>query len=272
MLWLTRSAAMGSGDAGRARWATDDRHSRRWHIRALARMLAGADVPTPAMAVVRSRARADSIGENIAALRAGLRGASAEERRLLRDLITQLTRAQREALQPCNRDALWRNEAITCSQLVRGPFFGGGSISSELPAALRAKPWSEYVSTTARFTYTPGLWRGPLLVLVDGNSASSTELLAAMLQDAGRATIIGAPTFGSGCGWDMPHEDLVLARSGATLTLPTCARFRRDGRNELDGVEPDVLVGFRTFDAPAQRVARLMARLPLAVETAVARR
>lgn len=40
-----------------------------------------------------------------------------------------------------------------------------------------------------------------------------------------------------------------------------------DGRNALDCIEPDVLVGFRAFDTARHRVARLLARLPAALAT-----
>lgn len=57
-----------------------------------------------------------------------------------------------------------------------------------------------------------------------------------------------------------------LLTSVATLLLPDWAQFRKDGHNELDGIEPDILVGFRTYDTPQQRVSRLLARLPAALE------
>ncbi len=63
----------------------------------------------------------------------------------------------------------------------------------------------------------------------------------------------------------MPREDMTLASSGATRVLPDCAQFRKGGRNALDWIEPDVLVGFRAFDTARQRVARLLARLPAAL-------
>lgn len=152
-----------------------------------------------------------------------------------------------------------------------GPFFAGGLVARDLPPAFATRPWAEYVSSTARFRYTPNLWRGPLLVLIDGDSASSTELFGAMLQDSGRAVLIGAPSFGAGCGWIRPRVDTVLKTSGGVLSMPNCARFRRDGRNELDGLQPDVLVGFRTYDSPKQRVERLLPRLPAALAGASVR-
>jgi hypothetical protein len=66
----------------------------------------------------------------------------------------------------------------------------------------------------------------------------------------------------------MPREDTVLRNSGGRLAIPDCARFRRDGRNEINGIEPDILIGFRQFDTPAQRVDRLARRLPAAVDAA----
>jgi hypothetical protein len=233
---------------------------------AVARMVGGADLPSPEVAFVRSPRRAANLAATQQVIRAGPPSATAADRAVIAALAPALAQASEAAAEPCDLSPLWHGKAAECSNLVRGPFFAGGLTATDRPGVTRAGPWAEAVSSTVRFSFTPYHWQKPVMVLVDQNSASSTELLAAMLQDSGKALVIGAPSQGSGCGWTMPREDVTLTNSGATLLMPDCARFRKDGRNELDGIEPDVLVGFRTYDTPQQRVSRLLARLPAALE------
>jgi hypothetical protein len=80
--------------------------------------------------------------------------------------------------------------------------------------------------------------------------------------------VAGAPSVGSGCGWTLPRQEIVLKNSGGRLLMPDCARLRRDGSNELDGIQPDLLIGFRRFDSQPQRVRRLEAALPQVIEQA----
>jgi len=232
---------------------------------AIARMLGGEELNAPAMAFVRNPQRRTALAEDLLALKPALVKARGAEAAFLNELIAGLTNAQEQAGEPCDLTGLWRGEKVQCTNLVRGPFYAGGMVSRELPAAYRTRPWATQASWTARFTTSSGIWKGPLMVLVDGNSASATELFAAMLQDAGRALIIGSPTRGSGCGWTLPQRPTVLKNSGAELAMPDCARFRRDGRNELDGIEPDELVAFRRTDSAKQRVERLSPKLRSAV-------
>jgi len=77
-----------------------------------------------------------------------------------------------------------------------------------------------------------------VVVLVDGGSASASEIVAAALQEYGRATIVGEPTFGKNTVqiWnDLPN--------GGGLRLTT-DRWFTPGHNSVapDGVQPDVLV------------------------------
>lgn len=233
---------------------------------AVARMVGGADLPAPEVAFVKSQRRAARLAATEQVIRAGPPSATAADRAMIARLSPALAQASSAAAEPCDLSPLWEGRNARCSNLVRGPFFAGGLTAIDPQGVTRTGAWAETLSSTVRFSFTPYRWEKPVLVLVDQNSASSTELLAAMLQDAGKALVIGAPSQGSGCGWTMPRDDVILSISGATLLLPDCARFRKDGRNELDGVEPDILVGFRSHDAPQQRVARLITRLPAALE------
>ena len=77
-----------------------------------------------------------------------------------------------------------------------------------------------------------------VVVLVDGGSASASEIVAAALQEYGRATILGQPTFGKNTVqiWnDLPN--------GGGLRLTT-DRWFTPGHNSVapDGIQPDVLV------------------------------
>lgn len=60
----------------------------------------------------------------------------------------------------------------------------------------------------------------------------------------------------------------MLKNSGGRQSLPDGLRLRADGSNEIGGVEPDVLVGFRNTDGAALKTKRLAPRLPEAVRRA----
>jgi hypothetical protein len=228
---------------------------------AIARMLGGEELNTPPMAFVRNADRRAALTEELKALKSSVGKARGAEAAFLSELIAGVTSAQVQAGEPCDLSALWRGAKVQCTNLVRGPFYAGGMVSRELPAAYRSRAWASQASATARFGAAAGIWKGPLVVLVDGRSASATELFAAMLQDAGRAVILGSPTRGSGCGWTLPRRPIELEHSRGELAMPDCARFRRDDRNELDGIEPDELVAFRRADSTRQRVERVTPKL-----------
>jgi C-terminal processing protease CtpA/Prc len=230
-----------------------------------ARMIGGGDLQAPRVARMAGEPLLADIKDDRALLRAALPGASAEDAALLRRLDSDLAQAEAQAQRTCDRSPLWRGERIGCTALVSGPFHAGGLLPGGLPGRQDGPDWVDPVDATVRHKYTPGSWKGPVLVLVDGDTASAAELFTAMLQDAGRARVIGAPSFGSGCGWMLPRRPVTLPHSGGRLLMPDCARFRRDGRNELDGVQPDFLVGLRTYDSARQRAERLRPKLDEAV-------
>lgn len=193
------------------------------------------------------------------------RGATRAE--LLRQAADLRARAA-EARRPCE-PGVPAADGKPCPLLIDAGY-GGGVWASADPAALADKAWGQSVFTPAKWTWREGVWSGPLIVLVDARSASASEEFAAMLQDNKAAVILGSPTLGAGCGHATSAGPLTLKNSGGRLFLPDCQRLRADGSNEIGGVEPDVLVGFRVTDGAALKARRLAPRLPEAVSRAVA--
>jgi len=79
----------------------------------------------------------------------------------------------------------------------------------------------------------------PLVVLVDGYSASASEVLTGALQDYGRATIAGARTFGKGS-----VNILRRLKDGSGIYITTARWLTPNGRLiEGEGLEPDYTLG-----------------------------
>jgi carboxyl-terminal processing protease len=78
----------------------------------------------------------------------------------------------------------------------------------------------------------------PMVALVNEYSASSAELVAGALQDQGRATLIGAQTFGKGS-----VQTIYELPGGAGMRLTTMRYYTPSGRSiQAEGIRPDVLV------------------------------
>jgi len=84
-----------------------------------------------------------------------------------------------------------------------------------------------------------------LVVLVDGYSASGSEVLAGALQDHGRATIAGTKTFGKGS-----VNILRQLKDGSGLYITTARWLTPDGRLiEGEGLYPDYELELEGDDA-----------------------
>jgi carboxyl-terminal processing protease len=84
-----------------------------------------------------------------------------------------------------------------------------------------------------------GHWDVPMAVLVNGMSASASEILAGALQDYGLATIVGEKTYGKGIVQTM----LPFRADGAGMQLTTATYYTPKGRSIHGvGIEPDLVV------------------------------
>jgi carboxyl-terminal processing protease len=76
----------------------------------------------------------------------------------------------------------------------------------------------------------------PVVVLVNENSASASEIVTGALQDRGRAEVVGETTFGKGV-----FQEIRRLSNGGALDITVGEYFTPDGRNlGGKGVEPDV--------------------------------
>jgi carboxyl-terminal processing protease len=92
----------------------------------------------------------------------------------------------------------------------------------------------------------------PLVVLVNGGSASASEIVSGALQDNGRALLIGEKTFGKGL-----VQSLQRLSDGSGLAVTIAKYFTPKGTdiNKL-GIKPDVEVKLKTKDVEAIRKDR----------------
>ena len=82
-------------------------------------------------------------------------------------------------------------------------------------------------------------WDVPMVVLVNGMSASASELFTAAMQDYDRATVVGTTTFGKGIVQNL----ITFAEDGAGMQLTTASYYSPNGRAiHKTGVVPDVIV------------------------------
>ena len=91
-----------------------------------------------------------------------------------------------------------------------------------------------------KYTATPNdyIKTAPLVVLVNGGSASASEIVAGALQDHGRAIIMGTKTFGKGS-----VQTILPINNGAALKITTARYYTPKDRSiQATGIIPDVVV------------------------------
>ena len=124
----------------------------------------------------------------------------------------------------------------------------GGLLDQAVSVSSAFMTRGEVVSTrgrtaeeTQRFTARGGdITKGkPLVVLINGGSASASEIVAGALRDHKRATLIGTRTFGKGS----VQTIIPLGAGNGALALTTARYFTPSGRSiQAQGIAPDVEV------------------------------
>ena len=131
----------------------------------------------------------------------------------------------------------WLHEAI----LTAGVFLP----RDQLVLIERLKDGTERTFETTEQPVAPDI---PMVVLVDGGSASASEIVAGALQDHQRAVLIGEKTFGKG-SVQLPHE----LSNGAELRVTIARWFTPNDRAiHGQGLEPDIEVELTLEDFDAE--------------------
>ncbi|MDI4232147.1 S41 family peptidase [Bradyrhizobium sp. 31Argb] len=122
----------------------------------------------------------------------------------------------------------------------------GGLLDQAVSVVSSLMARGEVVSTrgrlpeeTQRFTARGGdMTKGkPLVVLINGGSASASEIVAGALHDHKRATLIGTRTFGKGS----VQTIIPLGAGNGALALTTARYFTPSGRSiQAQGIAPDI--------------------------------
>lgn len=136
---------------------------------------------------------------------------------------------------------------------------GGGSMQEAIELAgifIDIGPVGQIKSRTGKAETLKDMNRGtifdgPLLLLVNGYSASASEMLAGTLQDYNRALIVGSPTYGKATAQDILPMDTTInidtyngkANADSYIKLTISRLYRVNGTTaQMSGVKPDIFL------------------------------
>jgi carboxyl-terminal processing protease len=130
---------------------------------------------------------------------------------------------------------------IDAAQQIASQFVDSGIIFTQESAGDDVREWA---STGDGVATDPDL---PVVVLINEGSASASEIVAAALQESGRATVVGEPSFGKNTVqvWSRLEND-----GGVRITI---SRWFTPQHNSVapDGIQPDITAA-RTAETPPE--------------------
>ena len=113
----------------------------------------------------------------------------------------------------------------------------------------------DYLRGASKDDYLKNLPAGvknvPMVVLVNGGSASASEIVAGALQDHKRAVVMGTQTFGKGS-----VQTILPLGNNTAIKLTTARYFTPNGRSiQAKGITPDIVVEEATVNGVEQQAA-----------------
>jgi len=149
--------------------------------------------------------------------------------------VTEMDHALNELSRQGMRSLIW--------DLRENP---GGLLTAAIEVLDRFLEEGVIVSTRGRasdqnMTYSahrPGTWNIPIVLIIDENSASASEIVAGAIRDHQRGTIVGRTSFGK---WSV--QSIFDARYSTAIRLTTAKFYSPRGNNwSKIGLQPDVVV------------------------------
>jgi hypothetical protein len=225
-----------AGNGGGTDWVKD-----------VARAISPVRLLCPSVAGIRHRHWQDSFeraGQSLASC--DVPGLAPSDRARLEAQRASTARLLDASRQSCDLSGLFEGKPKTCSLVLEpvppascDPAPPDGPVPPGLPRTCKL---FERPSTAQ------GVVDVPVFVLINRSTGSAAEWFAAVLQDNHAATLVGEQTVGAGCGYTDGGIPLKLSHTGIAVAAPDCARYRRDGSNEIDGIHPDVVLDWTLAD------------------------
>lgn len=167
-----------------------------------------------------------------------------------------------EAKTPCDKSYFWTSnvDKKDCTLLNTTPTFTSGIFESIPANEISNLKSRDTLFKISGFEYEESAFKGNLIVLVDRNTASAAENFASLMQFGKSGAVVGEKTFGAGCGYVNGGTKYFLPNSKLQLRMPDCVRFRADGANEVEGIEPDVSL-WEEKDDKGKKLEKLLVHL-----------